>query len=115
MPTTIVLPESLEAQLQQQAAAQEQSLEEWVLRLLRDAVAVYAPPPSLHDVVTRIKATPPASSSVQPARGSLENALRVLALHPSDDAQQWNTEWAVVEAELRAMTDADGVRDGHGL
>ena len=113
MATTITLPDSLEARLKQQATG-EQSLEDVALALLHDAVASLSAP-SLDEVVARIKATPPASQPVRPAAGSLADALRAEQHDPAEPAQyweHWDARWAAAEAELRAMTLADDLREG---
>ncbi len=112
MATTITLPDSLEARLKQQATA-EQSVEDVALALLQDAVA-NLPPPSLAEVIARIKATPAASQPVRPAMGSLADALRTEQQDPTGSAEHRDADWTTVEVELKAMTRADDLREKHG-
>jgi plasmid stability protein len=111
MTTTISLPETLEAQLQQQADAQHRSVEAVALDLLRDALAVESGP-AIDDVVAKIRATRPNPQSVRPAQGSLADELRRTPTNADVDLAQWNREWAAVEAEIRAMTHTDDIAEG---
>ena len=76
MATTITLPENLEAQLQQQAAAQHRSVEAVALDILRETLDAKMPVPTVEDVVAKIKATSPNPHNIRPANGSLATALR---------------------------------------
>ncbi len=107
MATSILLPDHLEAVLQQYAAGQQRSVEEVALDILNDALDTMSPAPSVDDVVATIQATPPNLHNIRPARGSLADALRNSPNDPEFDLTQWNADWAAVEAEMRAMTRAN--------
>ncbi len=114
MATTITLPENLEVRLQQQARAQHRSVEAVALDMLQDALAPPSAYPSVDDVVAHIKATPPNPSNIRPARGSLAEVLHQAPSEADFDLNQWNTEWAAVEAEMRTMTHTDDLAEGRG-
>ncbi|HEX6291403.1 MAG TPA: hypothetical protein VFZ66_19625 [Herpetosiphonaceae bacterium] len=112
MATTITLPDTLEFQLRQQAQVQHRSVEDIALDILRDALDIAAPSPTTDDIVARIKATPPNPQNIRPARGSLADALRDEPGNPDFDLDQWERDWAEVEAEMRAMTRTDNLAEG---
>ena len=114
MATTITLPENLEAQLQQQAAAQHRSVEAVALDILREALDTTMPVPTVEDVVAKIKATSPNLHNVRPASGSPASVLRCMPDNMDFDLAQWNADWAAVEAEMRAMTGSDDLAEGRG-
>ena len=59
-----------------------------------------SPFPSPEEVVAKIQATPATPISLQPAKGSLANALRHAPEDPDFDLATWNQAWADVEAEM---------------
>lgn len=112
MATTITLPDSLEAQLQQQAKVQRRSLEAVALDLLREALDATSNYPSVEDVVAKIKATEPNAGAIRPAQGSLADILRRASGPVDFDLEQWNKAWAAVEQEMRAMNRTDDLDEG---
>ncbi len=77
-----------------------------------DAIDTLTTFPSVDDVVAKIQATPPNLHNVRPARSSLADTLRNGPNDPEFDLAQWSTDWAAVEAEMRAMTRADDQAGG---
>ncbi|HEY1011110.1 MAG TPA: hypothetical protein VGE07_00300 [Herpetosiphonaceae bacterium] len=102
MATTITLPDHLALRLQQQALAQHRSVEAVAVDLLAHALERALPQPALLDVIARIQSLPADPRNIRPAAGSL-----AAALHDEPDivfdVDQWEQEWAVAEAEIRAM------------
>src|SRR3954447_23588935 len=88
--TTITLPPGLEAQLQEQAAANEQSVEDVALALLREAVEARAASTEVGVVVARIVAMPPSQNGLRAARGSLVDSLRA---EPEAKDEQGHLRW----------------------
>jgi predicted DNA-binding protein len=56
--------------------------------------------PSLEEVVAKIRATPSDPSNIHPATQSLAELLAASPEDPSFDLEEWNREWAAVEAEV---------------
>jgi len=113
MATTITVPEPLAIRLQQQARVQHRSVEDVALEILRDAL-VEPPIPSVDAVVAKIKATRPNHRNIRPAHGSLAEVLRRTPHTEVFDLDQWQKDWAAVEAEMRAVTRADDLAEGRG-
>ena len=112
MATIITVPDSLEAQLQQQAKAQHRSVEAVALDLLREALGTTTTHPSVDEVVAQIKASGPHRAVIRPAQGSLADILRRTSDATDFDLEQWNKEWAAVEQEMRVMNRADDLPEG---
>ena len=71
-----------------------------------------SPFPTPEEVVAKIQATPPSPGSLQPASGSLAEALRHAPENPDFDLAIWNQAWTDVEAEMRSITRANNVAEG---
>jgi predicted DNA-binding protein len=56
--------------------------------------------PSLEEVVAMIRAMPSDPSNIHPATQSLAELLAASPEDPSFDLEEWNREWAAVEAEV---------------
>lgn len=111
MATTITLPDTLETELQQRAQTQQRSVEDVALEILHEAFAETTLP-SLDAVVAKIKSTEPNSHNIRSAQGSLADVLRRADSSQDFDLDQWNKEWAVVEAEMRTVERADDLAEG---
>jgi len=114
MAATITLPNEIEIQLQRRAETQRVSVEELALGILGNALETKELFPTPEEVVARIQATPPDPHSIRPAGGSLAEALRNAPDNPDFDLAAWNREWAVVQAEMKAMTRANDMAEGRG-
>jgi len=68
--------------------------------------------PSLEEVVAKIRAMPSDPSNIHPATQSLAELLAASPEDPSFDLEQWNCEWAAVEAEMKAITRANDRAEG---
>jgi predicted DNA-binding protein len=68
--------------------------------------------PSLEEIVAKIKATPSDPSNIHPATQSLAELLAASPEDPSFDLEEWNREWATVEAEMKAITRANDRAEG---
>lgn len=113
MATTITLPDALEIELQQRARTEQRSVEDVVLEILHEAFAETTLP-SLDAVAAKIKSTGPNPGNIRPAQGSLADVLRRTNSTQDVDLDQWNKEWAAVEAEMRAAERADDLAEGRG-
>lgn len=109
MLTTLNLPEPLVQSLEARASNQQRSLDELVTDLLQTAVET--DDSSLEELVAAIKATPPNPALIHPAQGSLAEALASLPDDPDFDQEQWEKEWVKAEAEMKAIEEADHLRD----
>ena len=93
MGITITTPRDLETRLRHEAAAQQRSVEEVAIGILR------APPPTetlpIEAVVARIRATAPNPASIRPASGSLGDALADEAGVENLDVGEWQAAWQV--------------------
>jgi len=123
MEITLRLPDVLAAKLASAAQAQRCSTEEVAVELLAQALEAEAElpdyvPPTLEEVVARIRATPPNPEMVRPPSGSLGEylAASIAAEDPNEpfDLAEWNRQWAAVEAEMKAMTRANDLAEGRG-
>lgn len=115
MPTTIILPDELTVRLQAKAESQHQPLDELVATMLTDVLDEEEDDwPSLDEIVARIKATPPDPASIHPATQSLAELLAASPRDPAFDLEQWNREWARVEAEMKAIELANERAEGRG-
>ena len=123
MEITITLPDFLAAKLQTKAQAQKRSTEEVAVKLLNHALDTEPEPtdyvpPTLEEVVARIRATPPNPEMVRPPSGSLGEylAASIAAEDPNEpfDVAVWNRQWAAVEADMKAITRANDIAEGRG-
>jgi len=123
MEITLNLPDVLAAKLQTEARTQQRSTEEVAVELLDQALDAEPEPldyvpPTLEGVVARIRATPPNPEMVRPPSGSLGEylAASIAAEDPNEpfDLEQWEKEWAAVEAEMKALTRANNLAEGRG-
>ena len=114
MPTSVVLPDPLTRRLEEKAASQNQSLDEFVLDALEQALEEEDEEPTLEEVVAKIRATPRDPSRFHPATESLAGILSDAPEDPTFDSEEWNREWAKVEAEMKAITRANDRAEGRG-
>lgn len=68
--------------------------------------------PSPEKVVAKFMALPPEQENVRPAQGSLAAALRNKPYNPDFDFDEWNRQWAAVEAEIKSITRANAIAEG---
>jgi hypothetical protein len=133
MTVTVTLSEKTAKRLQAHADEVHLSIDALVEELLMDALpveeinglhtpdidtreAVEDPDAALTRVVARIKATPPNPAAVHPATKSVDELIADLAANPPSDelltfAEMWPL-WQAFEQELKAMDEADAIRDG---
>lgn len=123
MEITLTLPDVLATKLQTEARAQRRSTEEVAVELLDQALDAESEPPdyippTLEEVVARIRATPPNPQMVRLPNGSLGEylAASIAAEDPNEpfDEAEWNRQWAAVEAEMKAITRANDLAEGRG-
>lgn len=123
MEITLRLPDMLATKLQTEARAQQRSTEEVAVELLDQALDAEPDPsdyvpPTLEEVVARIRATPPNPEMIRPPSGSLGEylAASIAAEDPNEpfDVAEWSRQWAAVEAEMKAMTRANDLAEGRG-
>jgi plasmid stability protein len=112
MTVDITLPQDLATLLQERAEAENRTLEEEALYLLRTALANGEAEPTPEQVVARIQATPAKPANMRPAQGSLAEALRSGMEDQAFDLAEWNQAWQSVENEMRAITRADDAAEG---
>lgn len=135
MTLTITLPEKIAEQLQRKAKERHLSAVEVAIDLLENALdeqADFHPAlangktliaatddevetisPTPEEVVAKIKALGPSDPrNIRPATGSLAQALRSIPSDPDFDFEEWNRQWAEVEAEMKAITRANDIAEG---
>ncbi len=103
MALTISLSDELAKKLQQAAEKQQLSIEETAMVILRDALRQEDFFPTPEQVVAKIKALPKNPNAIRPAQGSLAEALRNAPHDPDFNLEEWNREWAKMEAEIEAL------------
>ena len=70
--------------------------------------ATLEPQPVLpREVVSRIQATAPNPSQVRAATANLADVQRAAPNDPCFDLESWNSQWSVVDAEMKALTRAN--------
>lgn len=101
MTLLIDLSETLEKKVKEEAKkyhrTPESLIADIVAKAFEDEVS------SVAEVVARIKATPPNPAMVKPPQGSLAEALRNGPVDPDFDIDEWRSEWAVAEEELKRI------------
>jgi hypothetical protein len=115
MTATITLPDRLVRQLQQQASAQQSSIEALVIAYIEAALTDEAADEeaSLEVLVERIKAIPPNPQSIIPAQGNLAEVLRALeAVEEEVDIETESMALRAAEEELRLINHADEIAEG---
>lgn len=118
MSLTITLPDELAVKLQAQAETHRLLPETLALTILAEALdrpedeLDFYPTPE--EVVAKIKATPPNPANIHPATASLADLLLNAPEDPDFDLETWNREWAKVEAEMKAITQANDIAEGRG-
>ncbi|MFZ1753568.1 MAG: hypothetical protein WAU10_07500 [Caldilineaceae bacterium] len=115
MTLTISLPIEVQEKLEKRAKAVKWSVEEMATHLLNEALSVTPKPGqdelTPEDVIARILASPAKPQNVRPAVGSLSEALREGRTDYTFDLDEWTKEWAIVEAEMKAIEQADMLAD----
>jgi hypothetical protein len=126
MTVTVTLSENIAERLEAHAAEFHVSLDALVEKLLTDALPVVETNgvhtaadddlSSLAEVVAMIKATPPNPDALHPATKSVDELIADLQTNPPPDelltfAEMWPL-WQAFEQELKAMDQADAMRDG---
>jgi len=124
MGITLNLPEVLATKLQSEARAQRRSTEEVAVELLDQALDADSEqtdyvPPTLEEVVARIRATPPNPANQfdwEATRKGLGEYLAagIAAEDPNEDfdLEEWQRNWDAVEAEMKAVTRANDIAEG---
>lgn len=114
---TIQLPDDVIERLNAKAAARHQRLDLYMSDvLIQDAgrLTDLAAEAALLEVVQQIRALPPrAAEFIQPAVGSLKNALakQMESNDPNFDEKTWDEHWQQVEAEMKAADKRDHIED----
>ncbi|MEP7341629.1 MAG: hypothetical protein ABI977_28110 [Acidobacteriota bacterium] len=126
MEITLNLPDVLATKLQTEAQAQRRSTEEVAVELLDQALEVELElqeyiPPTLEEVVARIRATPPNPANqfderimMQGLREYLQASIAAEDPNEPFDEAEWKQQWAAVEAEMKATTRANDLAEGRG-
>ncbi len=105
MSLRIDLPDELAGELAQRATQQRRTVQEVVIDLLNGLLGIEKNDEfeTLEQVVARIQSLPRNPAALRPAQGSLADALRRTSTNEDFDLEEWNQEWAKVEAELRSL------------
>ncbi len=113
MTLQISLPEELAGELSRRAIHQKRTAQEIVIDLLNRALGLdqdeYLETPE--EVVARIKALP-KNPSVAASSRSFGRRNDKMPQQTKFDLDEWEKEWAKVEAEMRDMTLLDDIREG---
>ena len=100
MALSIHLTDELENKLNREAKNRGRSPEQVIIDILTRALEDDSIP-TVADVVSRIKATPPNPAMITRPQGSLAEALRHGPTDPSFDLAAWERDWAMAEEELK--------------
>ncbi len=116
MTLTISLTGDVQVKLEKRAKEIQWSVEQMATHLLNEALSVTAKPSkdelTPEKVVARILSLPPKPQNVRASVGSLSDALRESKPDYTFDLDEWTKEWAAVEAEMKAIEQADRLADG---
>lgn len=63
-------------------------------------------------LLAEVRATPSNPAAIRPAKGSLAEALRAAPDDPEFDLGQWQRNWDVAEAEMKAITKENDLAEG---
>ena len=115
MTLTISLPDAVQAKLAKRAKAVDWPVEKMAAHLLDEALSTIVAPDQDEmtpaSVVARILSSPPKPQNVRHAVGSHSEALRERNADYAFDLDEWTKEWATVEAEMKAIEQADMLAD----
>jgi len=111
MALTILLPDEIQVKLEKRAKAIKWSVEKMATHLLDEALDYSFPTPE--EVVERILSLPPGPVIKPTSDISLAEALRNAPEDPDFDLAEWTAQWQAVEAEMKAITRANDVAEGH--
>lgn len=101
MTITVTIPQDLAAKLRAMAERQGADPEQFTVDLLMKDLTYADSIPTLEEVVAQIWSLPP--STVILAKASLLEYLeRTMIDDPDFDADEWDRQWAVIEAETKA-------------
>ena len=135
MTLTITLPEKIAEQLQRKAKERHLSATEVAIDLLENALdeqTSFHPAlangktsvtkmddraeeafPTPEEIVAKIKALGPSDRrNIRLAQGSLAEVLRIIPPDPDFDFEEWNRQWAEIEAAMKAINRADDIAEG---
>lgn len=116
MTLTISLPIEVQEKLEKRAKAVKWSVEQMATHLLDEALSITVRPSkeelTPEDVVARILSLPPKPQNIRASVGSLSDALRESKPDYTFNLKDWTQEWADVEAEMKAIEQADVLADG---
>ena len=111
MALSIYLSDKLENQLIREAKNRKLSPEQVVVDILTNALEDDTIP-TVAEVVTRIKLTPPNSAMITLPQGSLAEALRNGPTDPHFELDVWERDWATAEEELKRINLLDDIAEG---
>jgi len=135
MTLTITLPEKIAEQLQRKAKERHLSATAVAIDLLENALdeqTNFHPAlvngkilvtetddgaeedfPTPEEVVAKIKALGPSNPrNIRLAQGSLAEVLCSIPSDPDFDFEEWNRQWAEIEAEMKAINRANDIAEG---
>lgn len=107
MTMTVTLPDHLSERLVKEAEARRMPVETLVTDLLTDALN------SIEHVVARIQALSPSEPSLYPGHDEPTHVLQNIGVEPPIDVEEWDRQWAAVEALMREADRLDALRDLH--
>lgn len=105
MTMTVTLPDHLVERLIKEAEARQMPVETLVTDLLTDALD------NIELVIARIKALSPSIPTLYPGHTEPTRALQNIGNEPPVDVEEWNRQWAAVEATMREADRLDELRD----
>lgn len=111
---TITVPQEFAHTLQEWAQEQQVSRADLVTQVVQEALGhkQIEQEPTLEEIVEEIIALGPDPRHIEPASGSLEEALADAPADPTFNLAEWQREWATAEAEMHAITRANDIAEG---
>ena len=110
MAITITLNDELVAGLESGAKKQQLSVERFAIGVLnRTMMGSESATP--REVAAKIQATASNPAQFRPAMTNLDDVLQAVPGESCFDLENWNREWSVVEAEMKAVTRANEIAE----
>lgn len=109
----ISLSDDIAEYVQSCAESQGISPDQFIVDMVTRAIKAEVDLP-LEKLVAQIQIMPPNQASIRPAHGSLLEALQAGPNDPDFDQPAWEREWANVEAEMKAVTQANDIAERRG-
>jgi hypothetical protein len=113
MNVTVTIPDDQVTQLEHLAQYRNRSLDNLLTEFLLETIRQkLTDDQRLQQLVAETRALPYNPHNLRPAQGSLLEALKNSPVEPDFNLETWNKQWAMVEAEMKAIDQANDRAEG---